>query len=303
MGQTGHVNHTHQHDYISQDQRLRVNENRTGVVVGLTLVAMAVEIVYGYLTHSMALLADGWHMASHVGALGISLIAYRLARSKNFSSRFTFGTGKIIPLGGYTSAVILGIVALIMAFESVSRFFQPSDINFDTALVVSWIGLIVNILSAVLLFDPHHHHDHEVHDHTHRGAYLHVITDAMTSILAIAGLSLGKYYGWVWADPLMGIVGSVVILRWSWTLLQDTMNELLDASSDTVKEKAITDLFTDLADVTVTDVHVWKLAPKVLACELMLCSNQARGSQFYRERIQKNFKLEHLIVEERVCTE
>jgi cation diffusion facilitator family transporter len=301
MSTDRHAEHTYSHDYLSKDERIHRNEKRTAWVVLITSVAMIGEILFGYWTGSMALLADGWHMASHVGALSISVAAYRLARSPRFARRFTFGTGKLIPLGGYTSAIILGIVALLMAGESASRFLRPESIDFNTALLVSWIGLAVNVISAFLLFDPHHHHDDEVHDHTHHGAYLHVIADAMTSILAIAGLFLGKHLGWAWADPAMGIVGSTVILKWSWNLLRQTSVELLDASDTSVNEQDVVKLFADLSDVTITDVHVWKLAPKVLACEIMLCSAQARGSGFYRERVLTRFPINHLIIEERIC--
>ena len=237
-----HQSHTHEHNYVIQDSKIGSNEKKTIFVVILTFITMIVEVFYGYITGSMALLADGWHMASHVGALGISVIAYRLARSKKLNDKFSFGAGKLIPLGGYTSALMLGLVAVFMAVESFERFLNPTTINFTTAISVSVVGLVVNLLSAGLLWDSHghdhHHHDHEdhVHDHNHKSALIHVIADAFTSVLAIVALITGKYFGWNWADPIMGIVGSVVILKWAYGLCKATIWELLDGNSRLIKE-------------------------------------------------------------------
>ena len=302
-----HASHTHTHDYVIQDSKIGSNEKKTLFVVLLTFVTMVFEISYGYLTGSMALLADGWHMASHVGALGISVVAYRLARSERLSQKFTFGTGKFIPLGGYTSALMLGLVAIFMGVESLERFLNPTEINFSVAIWVSVIGLVVNLVSAALLWDSHdHHHDHEdhsdhVHDHNHRSALLHVIADAFTSVLAITALLSGKYFGWVWADPIIGIIGSIVILKWAYSLTKATVWELLDGSSKLIGENEIQDLFVDEEGVEITDLHIWRIAPKAHACEVMVFSKIQRGSEFYRERILENVHIEHLIVEERIC--
>lgn len=306
-----HQSHTHDHDYVIQDSKIGSNEKRTIFVVALTFITMIIEVSYGYVTGSMALLADGWHMASHVGALGISVIAYRLARSEKLNKKFTFGAGKFIPLGGYTSALMLGLVAIFMGVESFERFLNPTHINFSTAIGVAVMGLIVNLLSALLLWDSHeHHHSHDhhnehnhdhVHDHNHKSALIHVIADAFTSVLAIAALITGKYFGWNWADPLMGIVGSVVILKWAYGLCKATMWELLDGNSKLIKEDDVKDLFSDQSDVEITDLHIWRIAPNAHACEIMIYNNSPKGTEFYRERLQDKFDIQHLIVEERSC--
>lgn len=309
-----HKSHSHDHNYVINDNKIGSNEKKTIFVVLLTFVTMIVEISYGYITGSMALLADGWHMASHVGALSISVIAYRLAKSSRLNEKFTFGAGKFIPLGGYTSALMLGLVAVFMGFESFHRFLNPQTINFSTAIGVSIIGLIVNLLSALLLWDSHdhhhghdhghdhHHHDHDhVHDHNHKSALVHVIADALTSVLAIFALIAGKYLAWNWADPIIGILGSIVILKWAWGLCKATVWELLDGNSKLIKEEHIRELFSHDENIEITDLHIWRIAPNAHACEVMIYNNTPKGSEFYREIIQNKFSIEHLIVEERVC--
>ncbi len=308
-----HASHEHNHDYVIKDSKIGANEKKTMFVVGLTFVTMVVEVTYGYITGSMALLADGWHMASHVGALGISLIAYRLARSHKLNQKFSFGAGKLIPLGGYTSALMLGMVAIFMGVESIERFLNPTIIDFSVAIWVSVVGLIVNLLSALLLKDSHdHHHEHDdhhhhqnegehVHDHNHQSALVHVIADAFTSVLAIVALILGKYFGWYWADPIMGIVGSVVILKWAYGLCKGTVWELLDGNSKLIKKDEIKKLFAQDKNVEITDLHIWRIAPNAHACEVMIYNNDLIGSEFYRDKILKNFDIEHLIIEERSC--
>ncbi len=308
-----HASHTHTHDYVIQDDKIGSNEKRTIFVVLLTFVTMIVEVYFGYITGSMALLADGWHMASHVGALGISVIAYKLARSEKLNSKFTFGAGKFIPLGGYTSALMLGLVAIFMGVESFHRFLNPEQINFTTAIGVSILGLIVNLVSALLLSGDHdhhhghdhshkhHHHDDHVHDHNHKSALVHVIADAFTSVLAIVALVLGKYYGWTWADPVMGIVGSLVILKWAYGLCKATVWELLDGNSKLIDADAIKSLFTEDKEVEVTDLHIWRIAPSAHACEVVIYNNSLKGSEYYRDIILSKFDIEHLIIEERTC--
>lgn len=303
-----HLSHSHDHDYVIQDSKIGSNEKKTIFVVALTFITMVVEVSYGFITGSMALLADGWHMASHVGALSISVIAYKLARSKRLNKKFTFGAGKFIPLGGYTSVLMLGLVALFMAVESFERFLNPTNINFSTAIVVSIVGLVVNLLSALLLWDSHehHHHDHDeshdhVHDHNHKSALIHVIADAFTSVLAIVALLAGKYFGWHWADPMMGIVGSIVILKWAYGLCKATVWELLDGNSKLIQEDQIRTLFDDDSDIEITDLHIWRIAPNAHACEVMVYNNTPKGSEFYREKIQASFDIQHLIIEERCC--
>jgi len=299
-----HTSHTHKHDYVIQDSKIGTNEKKTMFVVILTFITMVIEIFYGYVTGSMALLADGWHMASHVGALGISLIAYRLARSQRLNEKFSFGAGKLIPLGGYTSALMLGLVAIFMGVESFERFLNPTKIDFSIAIWVSVLGLIVNLLSALMLKDSHdHHHDHHehVHDHNHQSALVHVIADAFTSVLAIVALILGKYFGWNWADPVMGIVGSIVILKWAYGLCKGTIWELLDGNSKLIKKDDIINIFSTDPNIEITDLHIWRIAPSAHACEIMIFNNELKGSEFYREKILEKFKIEHLIVEERNC--
>lgn len=303
-----HLSHSHDHDYVIQDSKIGSNEKKTIFVVALTFVTMIVEVSYGYITGSMALLADGWHMASHVGALSISVIAYKLARSKSLNKKFTFGAGKFIPLGGYTSALMLGLVALFMGVESFERFLNPTNINFSTAIVVSIVGLVVNLLSAILLWDSHdhHHHDHDhshdhVHDHNHKSALIHVIADAFTSVLAIVALLTGKYFGWNWADPMMGLIGSLVILKWAYGLCKATIWELLDGNSRLIKEDDIRELFSNEDDVEVTDLHIWRIAPNAHACELVVYNNKPKGSDYYREKMLEKFSIEHIIIEERSC--
>lgn len=299
----------HTHDYILKDEKLTSNEKRTFFVVILTFVTMIVEIFFGYFTSSMALLADGWHMASHVGALGISLIVYRVSRSPKMAENFSFGSGKLIPLGGYTSALLLGVVAIFMAVESIERFLNPLNIEFETAIKVSIVGLVVNVLSALLLWNKHdhHHHEHEehhdhehdhVHDHNHESALIHVIADALTSVFAIVALFLGKYFGWHQADPIMGVIGSIVILKWAYNLCRSTVWELLDGNSKIISKDKIVALIHELKDAEVIDIHVWRIAPNAHACEVVVKNSQKLGSLFYRQLIQEKFSIDHIIVEE-----
>lgn len=260
---------------------------------------MVIEVTAGYLTGSMALLADGWHMATHAGAIGISVIAYHLARSEKMSSHFSFGAGKFIPLGGYTSALILAFMAIIMMIESINRLLNPLSIQYSEAILVAVVGLVVNLASVFLLFDDthHHHHDH-VHDHNLKSAYMHVVADSFTSLLAIGALLLGKYYDLSWTDPLMGVVGGVVILRWGWLLMKETAYELLDGHAKGIsKDKIIRSLRTK--DVEVVDIHLWRIAPSAHACEIIVESKMIRGSDFYHKHLKSEFALTHLIVEER----
>jgi len=302
-----HDTHIHKHDYIIRDEKISSNEKKTLFVVILTFITMIVEISYGHITSSMALLADGWHMASHVGALGLSVMTYRLARSEKINAHFTFGAGKFIPLGGYTSALMLALVAVFMAVESFERFLHPESINFSTAIIVSIIGLVINILSALLLWDHSHdhhsHNDHDhVHDHNHQSAFIHVLADALTSVLAIIALVLGKQFQWVWADPLIGILGSIVILKWAYGLCKSTGRELLDAKSSLITESDLFQLFHEQGEeIKITDLHVWRIAPNAHACELVICTSNLKGSDYYRAAISKKFLIEHLVIEERIC--
>lgn len=309
------LNHFHDHDYVSRDSKIGSNEKKTLLVVILTFITMIFEVTFGYITGSMALLADGWHMASHVGALGISLVVYKLARSKELNQKFSFGSGKLIPLGGYTSALMLGLVAIFMGIESIHRFLNPLQIDFTVAIWVAVVGLIVNLVSALLLKDSHHHdhddhqdahHEHDdhndhvhVHDHNHESALVHVIADAFTSVLAIVALVLGKYYGWNWADPIMGVVGAIVILKWAYGLCKATLWELLDGNSKLIRKEEIKKLFSYDSDIEITDLHIWRIAPNAHSCELVIYNKILKGSDYYRNKILAKFEIEHIIIEER----
>jgi len=298
----------HTHDFLSGDLQLAKNERKTTLVVILTAIMMVVEIAAGYITGSMALLADGWHMASHAGALSIALIAYRLAKSKKMRSNFSFGTGKIIPLGGYTSAIALALVALLMAVESSIRLLNPVSIQFTEAIFVAIVGLVVNVVSAIILSHDHSQehghghgdsHDHHHHDHNLRSAYIHVIADALTSVLAIVALTIGLFYGASWLDPLMGIVGSCVILKWAYNLCRDAGWELLDGHAKSVDIDALKKTL-EQTGAEVLDLHVWKIAPSANSCALVIRHTELKGSQYYRDILSKNFHLSHFTIEEQL---
>ncbi len=300
-------------------------ERRTRLVVLVTLLMMVGELVAGYLTGSMALTADGWHMATHAGALGLALFAYWFARTRASSSRFTFGTGKVYALAGYTSGVALGVVAVWMAIEAGTRLFEEPRILFAEALPVAVIGLGVNIVCAVLLGGGHGHaHDHEAgeekvghrhgHGHGHgqghgeqltdhnlRAAYFHVLADALTSVLAIAALVGGEYAGWWWLDPAMGFVGGVLIARWAVVLCRDAAAQLVDAVPTEELVDRIETHLERLDDVHVADLHVWELAPGKRGCIVSLVSARPRDVDFYRKEILGIVQLAHLTVEVHGC--
>lgn len=262
----------HNHDFLaaSHDD----NARRTLWVVALTAVMMVGEIVAGYITGSMALLADGFHMATHAGALGLAAVAYGYAKRHRDNPRYSFGTGKVGDLTGFASALILGLFAIGIAVESVLRLIDPERVDFASATLVAVIGLAVNIVSALLLMGGHDHgpkhsHDHD-HDHDHhhshghdnnlRSAYLHVLADALTSVLAIAALLAGRYLGWRWMDPAMGIVGAIVIARWSWSLMRDTAAVLLDETDGRIAD-AVQREVAAMDGVRLVDLHVWRVGP------------------------------------------
>ncbi|OFZ16470.1 MAG: hypothetical protein A2X86_21860 [Bdellovibrionales bacterium GWA2_49_15] len=299
MVHAGHT-HAHEHNYLIDDDIISANERKTLIVVIVSSAMMLVEIIAGYLTSSMALLADGWHMASHAGALSISYLAYKLARSKHLNGQFSFGAGKFIPLGGYTSAIILAIVALLMAFMSIERLFLPVSIKFNEAIVIAVLGLIVNFVCALILFDKHHHdHDHgHTHDHNAKSAYAHVLADGMTSIFAIVALTLGKYLNLLWLDAIMGVIGASVILVWAFSLCKETLWELMDGQSKAHHAEDICRFIEATAEVQVCDLHIWRIAPNAHACELVLISTKHRGSVYYKTLIQEKYHIDHLVVEE-----
>ena len=236
-------------------------ERNTWKVISLTLVMMVIEIVAGLLFGSMALLADGFHMATHTFALGITAIAYYYSRKHAHDRRYSFGTGKIGVLGGFTSAIFLALISFAMIFESSIRLVTPISIRFNEAIFVAVIGLAVNLVSAYLLHGSgadHHHSEHEhneCHDHNLRAAYLHVIADALTSLLAIVALITGKYFGWIWMDPIMGIVGAIVILKWAYNLVTQTGKILLDYNVDKSFMTKIKVILESDSDTRISDIH------------------------------------------------
>lgn len=292
----------HEHTF-GQDQE-RAGEKRTLVVVMLTAVMMVVEISAGLIYGSMALLADGLHMASHAAALGVAFLAYVISRRLATDRRLTFGSGKINSLAGFASAVMLMGFVLIMVIESTNRLFNPLAISFDQALIVAVVGLIVNAASAwILIATPHDHghghdHDHEHHhDHNLRAAYLHVLADGLTSLLAIVALLAGKYFGAIWLDPAMGIVGALLVARWSYGLIRDTSKVLLDGQSD---ERQLSMLRTSIETQSkdrVTDLHVWSIGQGIFAAEIALVSVDPKTPEYYKSLIPANLAIAHATVE------
>lgn len=285
----------HRHNFIaSADQ----NEKRTFYVLLLTLVTMVAEIISGTIFGSMALLADGWHMGTHAAAFCITLFAYRYARKHAHSEKFSFGTGKVSVLGGYTSAIALGIVALLMVVESVHRLFNPEAIQFNEAIIVAIIGLLVNLVSMLLLHDNHHHdhhHHHHHHDHNLRAAYLHVLADALTSLLAIVALLFGKYYGWNWLDSVVGIVGATVIAKWTIGLIKQTSPILLDESIEQPYRRLIEEELAAFA--VIKDLHIWKISGHHYSAAIILESHVDKTVAEYKQILAKFDKIHHLTLE------
>jgi cation diffusion facilitator family transporter len=297
-----HTLHQWQHTHhFTQDDRQ--SERRTQIVIGLTFTMMILEIAAGLMFGSMALLADGWHMATHVAALSITAIAYWYARRHTDNPRYSFGTGKVGVLGGFASAIALAVVALVMALESLQRFFMDVTIQFPEAIAVAVVGLVVNLVSALLLRDHHDHadHGHEHHDHNLRAAYLHVLADALTSLLAIIALVAGMFLGWVWLDAVMGIVGALVITRWSWGLLRDTSAILLDSDVSPATVEAVQATIEADADNRVADLHVWRVGPHHLAAIISVVTHYPQPPEHYKELLHDIPNLAHISVEVQPC--
>lgn len=309
----------HEHVYLGANHDR--NTRRTLWVVVLTAVMMVAEIAAGYMTGSMALLADGFHMATHTGALAIAAGAYVFARRHAHDQRFSFGTGKVGDLAGFASALVLAVIAVGIGGESLWRLASPSPVEFGEAIVIAVIGLIVNIASAVLLMEGHHHdhadhdahahhahqthhahgedhqHHHHAHDNNLRSAYLHVVADALTSVLAIAALLAGLYLGWTWLDPAMGVVGAVVIARWSYSLLRTSATVLLDVTD----EQVATRIRQALADepVQIDDLHVWRIGPTARAAIVSLSGPAEQEETPLRQKLAALEQLQHLSLEYR----
>lgn len=300
-------NWQHNHDFSIQNEH---GEKRTFYVLILTAVTMVVEIIAGSVFGSMALLADGWHMGTHVAAFMIAIFAYQYARKHADNPAYAFGTGKVNVLGGFSSAVALAVVALVMLIESVQRIYSPHEIFFNEAIAVATLGLIVNVISAFLLKDDHHHHhhghdDHHQHHHDHnlRAAYLHVLADALTSLLAIIALVSGKYFGWNWLDPMMGIVGAIIITRWSYGLLRETSPILLDGSIDDEYQAAIRERIESDSDNRISDIHIWKVSPNHHAAIISLVTHHPKATEYYKNLLSDFSKLSHVTIEVNVCKE
>jgi cation diffusion facilitator family transporter len=287
--------------------------HNTWRVAALTAVMMVGEIVAGWLFNSMALLADGWHMSTHALAIGLTGLAYFLSRRLAHDERFAFGTWKIEILSSFTSALLLGVVAIAMVIESVARLMSPVGISFDQALWVAVGGLLVNLISAWLLAAPsehHHGHPHHGHGHAHvhvhddlnlKSAYIHVVADAFTSVLAIVALLAGKYAGWSWLDPTMGIVGAGVILVWAFRLIRESSSVLLDREMDHPVVGEIRNAIESDGDAKLTDLHVWRVGRNHYACIVSLVADRPLLPDQYRERLREHEELAHISVEVNPC--
>jgi cation diffusion facilitator family transporter len=307
------------HDHVFLGASHDANARRTLWVVLLTALMMIGEIVAGYMTGSMALLADGFHMATHAGALSVAAIAYGYARRHAADPRFSFGTGKVGELAGFASALVLAVIAIFIGVESVVRMFQPITVAFGEATVVAVIGLAVNLVSAFLLAGSHahdhghghaHHHSHDDHHDHHdhgsggrrhqdnnlRAAYVHVLADALTSVLAIVALLSGRYLGWVWLDPVMGVVGAIVIARWSWSLMSETAWILLDRTDDHVAEE-IRELIETPGNARIADLHVWRVGPDAHAGIVSLVADKTVDHATILRRLKPVHELRHLTIE------
>ena len=299
----------HSHDFTHDFSRA---ERRTRVVIAITIAMMLLEITAGVISHSMALLADGWHMSTHAIAFVMAALAYHFTRRHASDARFSFGTGKIGVLGGFSSAIVLAIIALAMAGESVHRLFSPLTIHFYEAIGIAALGLCVNLICAFLLKDdPHHRHSHgggaeSRHVHHHdlnlRAAYIHVLADAFTSILAISALTSGKFFGWAWLDPVVGIVGSGVVFSWAYSLLRDTGVVLLDVTPDTsdLPDEIRRAVESD-GDSIVTDLHVWQVGSGKFAAIVSIVAHEPRACETYRALLQEHEELVHVTIETQHC--
>jgi cation diffusion facilitator family transporter len=303
--------HTHslkqwQHSHAFLGRRHRKYERQTWLVVALTAATMVLEIVGGTVYGSMAVVADGWHMATHVAALAIAALAYGIARRRVDDPRLSFGTGKIGELAGYSSAIILALVALAIAYESVERLLNPVAIGFSQALLIACVGLAVNLASAWLLHDhdgghtPHGHDHHHAHDHNYRAAYLHVLTDAATSVLAIVALLGAALFGLHWLDPAMGLVGAVVIVGWSLSLIRSAGSVLIDANPDPHLVQIIRERLERGTD-RVSDLHLWRLGPGHAALVVSIVSDHPREPDAYKARLEGIDLLSHITVEVNHC--
>ena len=302
---------THDHNFLGSSHDR--HERRTWFVVALTATMMVGEIVVGWLSGSMALLADGWHMATHAAALGIAALSYLFARRQASNSHFTFGTGKFGDLAAFSSAIILTMIAIQIAYESAVRLLHPVPIAYGEAIAVAALGLVTNIVSAWLLRDDSDHHHGHGHDHDHvqphshrhddnnlRAAYVHVMADAATSILAIAALLVAMYAQWVWADPAVGIIGSLVIASWAYGLLRASGAVLLDVHADKNLEMVIRNRLETKGD-RITDLHLWQVGPGHRAAVISVVSDHPLPPATYKRRLGGLRSLSHVTIEVQTC--
>ncbi len=312
--------HVHHED---EDDHNRAGERRTRWVVALTGLMMIGELIVGWWTGSVALSADGWHMGTHVGALGLTLVAYWYARTRTGHDAFSFGTGKVYALAGYTSGVLLVLVAIFMAKEGIESLLTHPPVDYLDALPVAGLGLVVNLVSAFLLSRGHHYghghghgHDHGHHGHGHahdekpragtldfnlRAAYIHIVADAMTSLLAIAALSLGWWQGLWFLDPLMGLIGGAVIVWWAVSLCRQASRQLLDVVSSPRHEQIVRQRLEAIDDVRVADLHVWELGPGRRSCIVSVVTAHPREVSYYRDAVLAALAVAHLTIEIHEC--
>jgi cation diffusion facilitator family transporter len=301
------------HDHVFLGASHAQAERRTWMVIVLCAIMMVAEIVGGLLFGSIALVADGLHMSTHASALLLAALAYSYARRHAHDRRFTFGTGKLGDLAGFTSAIVLAMIALLIGYEAISRFIAPVPISFDEAIPIAVLGLAVNVASVLLLSGGEHNHDHghghehdhDAHDHTHdaahrdnnlRAAVIHVLADAAVSLLVIAGLLLGRLFGWVWLDPVVGLVGAVVIAAWSFGLIRDTGAILLDMNPDQGMAERMRTVIEVDGD-RLTDLHLWRLGPGHLGAVLSVATAKLREPDYYHRLLARFSALSHVTVE------
>lgn len=291
---------SHTHVFLGQGQQYA--ERRTWAVISLYGTMMLLEIVGGSLFGSIALIADGLHMSTHAGAMLLAALAYRYARRHADDPRFTFGTGKLGDLAGFTSAIVLAMFAVLIGYEAVTRFMSPVPIHFRQAIPIAGLGLVVNIACAWLLAGAHHHHDHDhahsaaAHDNNLRAAIIHVMADAAVSVLVIIGLSLARIFGWLWMDPLAGIIGACVIASWSYGLIRDTAAILLDMNPDELVTQQVRRAIEAEGD-RVADLHLWRLGPGHLGAIIAVATSTPREPGDIRNRLAAIPSLSHVTVE------
>ena len=292
---------THAHQF---DEGNPLAQKRILWATILTAVMMLLEVIGGWIYNSMALLADGWHMSSHMLALGLAYFAYRSARRYAEDSRFSFGTWKIEILAGYSSAILLMVVAIFMAFQSIERLINPIDIHYNQAIPIAILGLVINLICAWLLHDDHHHHheneqqhEHHHHDLNQKAAFMHVVADAMTSVFAIIALFAAKYLGWGFLDALLGIVGSILVAKWAIGLIKETGKTLLDAEMDHPVVEEIRKVIAEFALVEITDLHVWKVGKGKFSCILALATDSNLNADQVREALSIHDEIVHVSVE------